>query len=667
MPRKRRLTVAVAIAASVVLGFLCRNISPLPLRISSGRSPAIEASNTLAASFEIAPLLAASRDGDGPVTQDNFSALDKQKSDVEVYVFLSPHCPISNAYVPLLSHLIDEFSRSNFQFFGVIPGAVSDDTDEFRQKFTIRIPLIVDHQNQICEALNATHTPQVVVRTGSETIYSGRIDDRFADLGKSRQKASQQDLKRVLELLRDGLPVLPSKNVPTGCLIERQLKSPVDNGPSSQTATALTFNRDVAPIVYEHCSRCHRPGEAAPFSLMTFDDVRHHASQIEVVVRRRLMPPWKPEAGFAEFANVHRLTNHEIKVLSAWIASDRAEGNPEDLPLTPIFPAGWQLGKPDLELVMSEPFLVPADGPDVYQHFIIPTGLTDNRLVSAVEFRPGAPEVVHHSITYFDTTGRGRELDAEDPQPGYSRLGSPGFAVSGSLGGWGPGGQPRRLPKGLGRPLAKGSDIVLQIHYHPIGRAVSDQSRLGLYFAPSSSTHKTTEIMVADIDLHISAGAARHHHHAELEIPADIIVFDATPHMHVLGKEIKAVAHRPDGTTEPLIWIRDWDFYWQDNYVYRNPVSLPAGTRIELDCWFDNSTNNPLNPNSPPRDVHWGDFSTDEMAICYFQVTTNTWDDYVMLNEHATKYFATLFAEYQNQVNGRKKNSAITKAPSNND
>lgn len=667
MPGKRRLTVAVAIAALVVLGFLCRNISPLPLRISSGRSPAIEASHTLAASFEIAPLLAASRDGDGPVTQDNFSALDKQKSDVEVYVFLSPHCPISNAYVPLLSHLIDEFSRSNFQFFGVIPGAVSDDTDEFRQKFTIRIPLIVDHQNRICEALNATHTPQVVVRTGSETIYSGRIDDRFADLGKSRQKASQQDLKRVLELLRDGRPVLPSKNVPTGCLIERQLKSPVDNGPSSQTATALTFNRDVAPIVYEHCSRCHRPGEAAPFSLMTFDDVRHHASQIEVVVRRRLMPPWKPEAGFAEFANVHRLTNHEIKVLSAWIASDRAEGNPEDLPLTPIFPAGWQLGKPDLELVMSEPFLVPADGPDVYQHFIIPTGLTDNRLVSAVEFRPGAPEVVHHSITYFDTTGRGRELDAEDPQPGYSRLGSPGFAVSGSLGGWGPGGQPRRLPKGLGRPLAKGSDIVLQIHYHPIGRAVSDQSRLGLYFAPSSSTHKTTEIMVADIDLHISAGAARHHHHAELEIPADIIVFDATPHMHVLGKEIKAVAHRPDGTTEPLIWIRDWDFYWQDNYVYRNPVSLPAGTRIELDCWFDNSTNNPLNPNSPPRDVHWGDFSTDEMAICYFQVTTNTWDDYVMLNEHATKYFATLFAEYQNQVNGRKKNSAITKAPSNND
>ena len=471
----------------------------------------------------------------------------------------------------------------------------------------------------------------------------------------------------MLELLRDGLPVLPSKNVPTGCLIERQLKSPVDNGPSSQTATALTFNRDVAPIVYEHCSRCHRPGEAAPFSLMTFDDVRNHASQIEVVVRRRLMPPWKPESGFAEFANAHRLTNHEIKVLSEWIASDRAEGIPEDLPLTPIFPAGWQLGKPDLELVMSEPFLVPADGPDVYQHFIIPTGLTDNRLVSAVEFRPGAPEVVHHSITYFDTTGRGRELDAEDPQPGYSRLGSPGFAVSGSLGGWGPGGQPRRLPKGLGRPLAKGSDIVLQIHYHPIGRAVSDQSRLGLYFAPSSSTHKTTEIMVANIDLHIPAGAARHHHHAEYEIPVDTIVFDATPHMHVLGKEIKAVAHRPDGTTEPLIWIRDWDFYWQDNYVYRNPVSLPAGTQIELDCWFDNSTNNPLNPNSPPRDVHWGDFSTDEMAICYFQVTTNTWDDYVMLDEHATKYFATLFDEYQNQVNGRKKNSAITKAPSNND
>jgi hypothetical protein len=292
---------------------------------------------------------------------------------------------------------------------------------------------------------------------------------------------------------------------------------------------------------------------------------------------------------------------------------------------------------------MPEDFEVPADGPDIYQHFVLPTGLTQNRLVNAVEFRPGAPEVVHHSIMYFDTSGQGRKLDAEDPQPGYARMGSPGFAVTGSLGGWGPGGQPQPLPFSMGRPIEENADLIVQIHYHPIGRPVRDRSRIGLYFAPESATHPVTEIMVANVDLEIPPGQDRHHHKAEYTLPVDTVIFDVTPHMHVLGREIRAQAFCSDGTVVPLIWIRKWDFYWQDKYVYESPLELPKGTRIELDCWFDNSSSNPLNPNSPPKTVYWGDFSSDEMGICYFQATTRTVEEYRTLNKHATDYFKELW------------------------
>ncbi|MDA1231088.1 MAG: hypothetical protein O2856_09960, partial [Planctomycetota bacterium] len=415
----------------------------------------------------------------------------------DVFVFLSPHCPISNACVPQLNRLSSEHPEPNFRFVGVIPGAAihGSDTDAFRQEFGLEFPIVVDHTHRVCETLGATHTPQAIVRMGSQTIYSGRIDDRFADLGKARESATCHDLEEVLTDVKQGRTVVPRTTPLTGCLIERPtLRHSVNSSFESSSVNGLTFNRDVAPIVFEHCSRCHRPGEAAPFSLLTFRDMQAHASQIDVVLRRKLMPPWKAEPNFGTFANEHLLSEKELAVVCDWIASEQPEGEPNHLPLTPIFPTGWQLGKPDLELIMPEPFMVPADGPDIYQHFVIPTGLTQDRLVNAVEFRPGAPEVVHHSITYFDTTGRGRELDAEDPQPGYSRLGSPGFAVSGSLGGWGPGGRRRRLPKGMGRQLAKDSDLIVQIHYHPIGRSMSDRSRIGLYFAPPTSTHQTTEI-----------------------------------------------------------------------------------------------------------------------------------------------------------------------------
>ncbi|MFO0976827.1 MAG: hypothetical protein U0996_10540 [Planctomycetaceae bacterium] len=589
------------------------------------------------------------------LTIDSTAANHWNAADRGIIVFavLSPHCPISNASLPELNRIAQDFGLNRDSLIAVVPGSMAtrEEADSLGGKFQLTFPVEYDQENRLTDSLAATYTPQVFVQVDGRLIYSGRIDDRFTDLGQRRGRAISQDLREVLLSLRAGRTPEPRSTELVGCVIERRSGS---HSISRANPSSRTFNRDVAPIVFEHCSRCHRTGEVAPFPLLTFEDIQKHGDQITVVLERKLMPPWKPEPGYASFRNEHRLSYDDRTVLLEWLNSQRLEGEPADLPSPPQFISGWQLGEPDLIVEMPEAFEVPADGPDLYQHFVLPTGLTQSRLVNAVEFRPGAPEVVHHSIMYFDTTGQGRKLDAEDPQPGYARLGSPGFAVSGSLGGWGPGGQPQPLPFAMGRPLEKNSDLVVQIHYHPIGRKVRDRSRIGLYFAPESATHPVTEIMVASVDLAIPPNEPRHVHRAEYTLPVDTVIFDVTPHMHVLGREIRARAFLPDDSVVPLIWIRKWDFYWQDKYVYESPLELPKGTRIELECSFDNSSGNPLNPNSPPKPVYWGDFSTDEMGICYFQATTRTVEEYRTLNKHATDYFKQLWDRDQQNRKDRK-------------
>ncbi len=581
------------------------------------------------------------------LTDASPSAADStdRQTRATVYLFLSVNCPISNGCLPTLNRLHAEFRSKNIEFVGVVPGAnaTADEVEAHQGEYGIRFPVVWDQKHALCRRFAATHTPQVVVVSAkNEILYSGRVDDRFAHIGQQRLAIRREDLRETLNDLVEGRPIAVSRTEPVGCVIESAevtRSDEVSRFAEVSRSDEVTYCRDVAPILFEHCARCHRPGEVAPFSLLTFADARAHAEQIRQVTRRRLMPPWKPEPGFGRFQNECRLSESEIETIAAWVARGAPRGHVRDLPPRPEFVAGWHLGEPDLVLIMPEPFEVPADGPDIYQHFVIPTGLTENRLVRAAEFRPGAPQVVHHAIAYYDTSGRGRVLDAADPAPGYSSVGTPGFVTSGGLVGWGPGGLPRELPPGMGRSIAKDSDLILQIHYHPCGKVVRDRSRLGLYFAPKSATWVVTEGLVANVDLEIPAGAARHPHRASLTIPVETLLLDVTPHMHVLGKEIRARAVAPNGESIPLIWIKNWDFTWQAHYVFAEPITLPAGTTIELECWFDNSGSNPLNPNSPPHTVRWGDFSTDEMAICYFQMTTRSWDDFLKLTKSNQDYF----------------------------
>ncbi|WP_435010755.1 ascorbate-dependent monooxygenase [Tundrisphaera lichenicola] len=388
-------------------------------------------------------------------------------------------------------------------------------------------------------------------------------------------------------------------------------------------ADAPTFNKDVAPILWKNCAGCHRPGEVGPFSLLSFKDAAKRANFLREITETRRMPPWKAEPGFGEFHDERKLTEAEIRTIADWTEAGAPEGDPKDLPEPPRFSDGWQLGEPNLVVKASEPFEVPASGDDIYRCFVIPIPTETDRTVAAFEFRPGNRKVVHHAILFLDNTGAARRKDEAQPGPGYASFGGPGILPTGALGGWAPGAMPRFLPEGMGKYLRKGSDLVLQVHYHPDGKAELDQSVVGIYFTKTPARKIVGGIAVRTRNLNIPAGEKRHHVTAQsAPLPVDAQAIGITPHMHNVGREMKVVAESPDGTTIPLIWIKDWDFNWQGQYQYRSPVKLTKGTVIKLDAYYDNSSENPRNPNTPPKRVTWGEQTTDEMCLVGVQVVT---------------------------------------------
>jgi hypothetical protein len=265
---------------------------------------------------------------------------------------------------------------------------------------------------------------------------------------------------------------------------------------------------------------------------------------------------------------------------------------------------------------MPEPYVVPADGPDVFRCFVIPLELPGDRFVGAVEFQPGNRSVLHHSIFFLDRSGAARALDAADPEAGYRSFGGPGFQPVGALGGWAPGHRPHPLPAGVGKLLRKGSDLVLQNHYHPTGKAERDLSAVGLYFLEAAPSKVLVSIPIIQRRLDIPPDVARHRVSTSFTTPLDLELIGIAPHMHYLGREMKLTANLPNGRVEPLIWIADWDFNWQGVYDYDRPLTLPRGTRIDLEAIYDNTSNNARNPNSPPQRVFWGESHRDEMALC---------------------------------------------------
>jgi hypothetical protein len=387
--------------------------------------------------------------------------------------------------------------------------------------------------------------------------------------------------------------------------------------------TAVTFAKDVAPIVFKNCTTCHRPGEVAPFTLMNYQDAKKRAKQLALVSESRFMPPWKADPKFGSYHDERILTNEQIATLKEWADAGAPEGNSKETPPLPKFTQGWEMGKPDLILEPSDDYTLGAEGQDVYRNFVVPTSYTEDKYVAAVEVRPGNRTVVHHVLLFIDTNGQGRKLDAKDTEPGYSTFGGVGFTPSGSLGGWAPGNQPRLLPDGIGQLLPKGADVILQVHYHKSGKVEKDKTRIGLYFSKKPVDKLMRYIPVVYLPLRIPAGEANYRTQSAFPVMDNVTIHSVTPHMHLLGKEMTVTAKLPDGTEKPLVRVPDWDFNWQTTYVLKQPLKLPEGSKLAMTARFDNSTSNPRNPSNPPKTVTWGEETEDEMCIAFVGYTVD--------------------------------------------
>jgi hypothetical protein len=398
-------------------------------------------------------------------------------------------------------------------------------------------------------------------------------------------------------------------------------------------AAAPTFSHDIAPIVYDNCVSCHRPGEVAPFSLFTYDDVKKRAEQIVDVTGDRYMPPWKPEPGYGHFIGERRLTDAQIKLIADWSAAGAPQGDPAQTPKLPTFPEGWTLGQPDQIVTMSVPFKLAADGRDQYRAFVLPLDVDENKFVSAVEFRPDNRKIVHHALFFLDTRGAAaaKEKATHDGNPGYAAFGGPGFTPSGGLGGWAPGALPQLLPPGWGRVIRKGSDLVVQVHFHPDGKVETETFSVGIYYTKDRPQHLVAGGNVHSLRINIPAGEKDYVVTGKYKIPVDVDLIGITPHAHLICRDMKGNATLPDGKTIPLIWIKDWDFNWQGTYHYVEPIKLPAGTVVDMTYTYDNSTDNIRNPNNPPKRVHFGEQTTDEMAFLFLEMSPEKLSDFPAL------------------------------------
>lgn len=451
--------------------------------------------------------------------------------------------------------------------------------------------------------------------------------------------------------------------------------------PAPPAPDRVTFTETIAPILYAQCVTCHRPGAAAPFPLMSYDEVKRRASLIAKVTRSRFMPPWQAAPGHGEFADERRLTDAQIAALAAWVAQGTPRGDRAKMPPLPAFGDGWQLGTPDLILEMPVAYTVPASGPDIYRNFTIPTGLTEARWVRAVEFRPRARKAVHHAIFSYARAGATAELEETDGEPGFAGLAPvswrPGYGPAGELGTWTVGATPRFIAEGLSLPLPKGSDFILQLHLHPTGKPETERAQIGLYLTDVPPDRAIMHMsapglfgFMAGID--IPAGEKAYTLQGSLTMFVDMRALSVGAHAHYLGKDVRATATFPDGTTRPLLWIPDWDFNWQDRYVYKEPILLPKGTRIDVRLTYDNSADNPRNPNSPPRRVQWGEESFDEMGAVQFQMVAVRKEDEEVLKKLAAAVVKAMaqkagqdgtFKRYQEYRQRKKEEAAARQRP----
>ncbi|MGE0000770.1 MAG: hypothetical protein AB7F50_06665 [Fimbriimonadaceae bacterium] len=527
-----------------------------------------------------------------------------REEPVMVTLYLGTECPVSAAYTHRIRALAEQYQGRPVEIRALFPQA-SDDSVKlgaYVKERGFKFPCELDVGGEAAKADKVEFVPTVVVRgKDGKLVYHGALDD--SKQSNLVRRTYVQDAIRAA--LQGGTPDVRKADA-NGCLLQ---PAPIP------AVGVVNFAEHVAPILYEHCLECHRPGQVAPFSMEKFDDVKNWSKMIAFVTKEGTMPPWKAAPGIGEFMHENRLDDAEKETLLRWAEAGAPSGNLGSAPKLPKFPAGWPLGEPDRVLKTASAFKLGADGPDEYWNFVIKADNKEPVYIQAMDVRPGNRKVVHHVIAFLDESSQARKKANADPRGAYLTYGGLGFMPSGSLGGWAPGLKPTRTAQDTGILLKPGVDIVLQVHYHKSGVEETDQTEIALYYSKEKVKTEVQIAWIANPFIRIPAGDPAKKFTQTLPIPVDVTLYWLMPHMHTLGQQMRATWIKPDGTEEDLIFIPKWDWNWQLAYYLKEPKALPKGSRLRVEAVFDNSANNPFNPNNPPKDVTWGEETSDEMML----------------------------------------------------
>lgn len=532
-----------------------------------------------------------------------YTLADFEEFEVLVVAFMGVECPLAKQYASRLVELSELYGSQSVGFVGV-DSNVQDSLEEmshFARGHGINFPLLRDRDHEVANRFDARRTPEVFVLDRERTIrYRGRIDDQYGfeqGTGYQRSEAKQENLVDAVEALLAGREIEVTATEAPGCLIART-REPDPESP-------VTWSNQISRLFQRSCQECHRPGEIAPFSLMSYQDVLGWEAMIQEVVNQNRMPPWHADENYGEFSNDCRLSSEEKALINTWVEHGAPEGDPADLPEPREFVEGWQIGEPDAVYYMrQEPFQVPANGLLEYEYFIVDPGFTEDRWLRACECRPGNRSVVHH-INVFILPPELDDTFLRDQLT--NRL----------LKGYAPGFRPEPFPEGMASRVRAGSRFVFQMHYTPVGTPQEDRSYMGVLFADEDEVEQSVEMALAfNAEFVIPPEESQHEVKSMYELKTDATLFALIPHMHLRGKSFRFDVLHIDGTTETLLHVPSYDFNWQSTFDLQEPRKLPAGTLVECTAVFDNSEENLANPD-PSVPVRWGDQTTDEMMIGY--------------------------------------------------
>jgi mono/diheme cytochrome c family protein len=552
-------------------------------------------------------------------------AKETQNAKAVVILVLGTQCPVSNAYVPIVAALHKKYSPQGVVFVGINSNRQDDGPTIARhvREFAIPFAVLKDADLAVADRLHAQRLPEAFVLDGSLTVrYRGRIDDQIGK-GVKRSRATRNDLEAALAEVLAGKPVSQPVTEVVGCPINRPARAqPVAEADNKR----VTYCRQVARILQDNCQTCHRPGEAGPFTLMTYQDAADWAEAIEEAVREQRMPPWHADPAHGTFANDRRLSDADRATLRAWLDQGCPEGDPTDLPSPRRYTPGWCIGQPDEIISMNKEVQVPAQAPRgglPYKYVLAGKPFAQERWICAAEVRPGDRSLVHHVNVYVLRPGKkalppGDELAENLGKRLFEDPSEEGLKDSPELASYAPGDSVFELPPGMAKRVPKGSQFVFELHYVPNGKAAADRTRIGLKYLDGPPEHEVMNGIAVCWSFLIPPGAANHHVTATTTFDRDSVLIALSPHMHLRGKSFEYRLVRPDGTKQVLLSVPKYDFNWQTTYVLARPIQVPARSKLECTAVYDNSSANLNNPN-PWALVHWGDQSWDEMMLGYFE------------------------------------------------